>query len=198
MEFVRSQKQARPEVEYDFVALGKKPAQFFRRVKLPYLKAYEALPEDGVRWPIEEFVTDLVRDFEEGSVDEVHLIYTEFRSALSVKPKVVQLLPLALPQEDAGHQGHDHIAPGMTIFEPSVKEVFQAVVPRIVRSRLLQAVLDAKASEHGSRMTAMDSATKNAGDLIDKLQLKSNKLRQTGVTSDLLDIVGGAEALSGK
>jgi F-type H+-transporting ATPase subunit gamma len=86
-------------------------------------------------------------------------------------------------------------AGGVTLFEPSPQAVFDAVVPRIVRAMVRQAAFDAKASEHASRMTAMDSATKNASDLTYALTLKRNKLRQTGITNQLLDIVGGAEAL---
>jgi F-type H+-transporting ATPase subunit gamma len=84
---------------------------------------------------------------------------------------------------------------GITLFEPNPQRVFDAVVPRIVRAIVRQAAFDTKASEHASRMTAMDNATKNAKELIYSLTLKRNKLRQSGITSQLLDIVGGAEAL---
>jgi F-type H+-transporting ATPase subunit gamma len=85
---------------------------------------------------------------------------------------------------------------GITLFEPSPREVWSAILPRIMRSRVRQAFLDARASEHGSRMTAMDSATKNSGDIIDALKLSYNKLRQGRITAELLDLIGGSEALS--
>ena len=105
-----------------------------------------------------------------------------------------RLLPLdkdALANANASTGG----ATGVTLFEPNPQRVFDAVVPRIVRAIVRQAAFDTKASEHASRMTAMDNATKNATELIHSLTLKFNKLRQTGITSQLLDIVGGAEAL---
>ena len=83
----------------------------------------------------------------------------------------------------------------MTLFEPNPQRVFDAVIPRIMRATVRQAAFDTKASEQASRMTAMDNATKNASELIHGLTLKRNNLRQTGITNQLLDIVGGAEAL---
>ena len=171
--------------------LGKKPAEYFRRVGRKYEVAYEELPEDAVKWPIAEIGADIESRFIKGELDEVHLLFTKFKSALSVTPKVDKLLPLSpasLPTTGAKQVS------GKILFEPTPQEVFLGVVPRVFRAMILQAALDAKASEQGSRMTAMDSATKNAGDIINKLQLTYNKLRQTGITSELLDIIGGAEA----
>jgi F-type H+-transporting ATPase subunit gamma len=135
-------------------------------------------------------------DFLKGEFDELYLVYTRFRSAISTVPTSERLLPL--DRESLGSTNGTksaEAASGITLFEPNPQRVFDAVVPRIVRAIVRQAAFDTKASEHASRMTAMDNATKNAKDLIHSLTLKRNKLRQTGITSQLLDIVGGAEAL---
>ena len=183
-------------LQVEVATLGRKPTQFCRRIKVPLMYSNEELPEDAVRWPIEQFLAGIERTFLEKEVDRVYLVYTKFRSALSVKPVSEQLLPLSLPTEVESFEPVELVPPGLTIFEPSTEAVFKRVIPQILRTRFTQAALDAKASEHGSRMTAMDSATKNAGELTTKLQLTHNKLRQSAVTADLLDIVGGAEALN--
>ena len=104
------------------------------------------------------------------------------------------MLPLA-ELDNAGRAEGEGNGGGDIIFEPSPAEVFRSLVPKIFRARVRQSCLDAKASEHGSRMTAMDAATKNGEELSLKLQLLSNKLRQGSITSELLDIIGGANAI---
>lgn len=175
-----------------FFLLGKKPAEYFRRVSRSYVSAFEDLSEDANRWPIDQVCEKIEQGFLSAEFDEVYLIYTKFRSAISNTLVCEKLLPLqgelSTAKKTAAHSG-------VTKFEPSALQVFAALMPRILRTKVRQAALDAKASEQGSRMTAMDSATKNAGDLSNRLQLKHNKLRQGGITSELLDIIGGAEAL---
>ena len=182
----------RPGVMLEFVVVGKKPAEYCRRVGREYLKSYEKLAEDANRWPIDDVCFELERDFLAGSCDEVWIIYTKFKNALSMQARCDKLLPL-----DPGQRADGAAVPasGGTIFEPSPSAVFGAVLPRILRSNVRQACLDAKASEHASRMTAMEAATRNANELAGKLKLFANKLRQSGITRDLLDIVGGAEAI---
>jgi F-type H+-transporting ATPase subunit gamma len=183
-----------PGAVIELVLAGKKPAEYCRRRNKQYLKSYEQLPDDAKRWPVEEFCSDLERAYIEGNVDEVVILFTRFRSAISQTVTTQKLLPMDseafLAREGAREAG------GVTLFEPSIAEVWKGIVPRILRTMVHQAVLDAKASETGARMTAMDSATKNSGELIQKLQLTYNKLRQGRITAELLDIVGGAEALS--
>ncbi|RIL10758.1 MAG: ATP synthase F1 subunit gamma [Proteobacteria bacterium] len=182
------------------IVLGKKPADFYRRTKKEISKSYEDLPENANAWPIEEVSRTLERGFIDGRFDEVYIIYTRFRSAISQVATAEKLLPLdaeagLVGGSHAKEQGTHESKSMVTMFEPSVREVFSAVIPRILSTKIRQARLDAKASETASRMTAMDSATKNAGQLIRKLELTHNKLRQLQVTSQLLDIIGGAEAL---
>jgi F-type H+-transporting ATPase subunit gamma len=188
------------ELQVDAIVFGKKPAEFFRRTGIPFRKAYEDLADDPLSWPLPELCADIEERFARGDIDQVNLVYTEFRTALSVTPKLETVLPL---DKDAilktAHSAvTDEGSKGLgnkVIFEPSAAEVLAFLIPRIFRSIVQRACFNSKASEQGSRMTAMDAATKNAGDLIYQLQLKYNKLRQSGITSELLDILGGAEAV---
>jgi F-type H+-transporting ATPase subunit gamma len=185
-------------IDINATILGKKPAEYFRRVNKPYVEAIEILPDDPTAWPTDDVCQRLEVEFLRGDFDELYILYTRFRSAISMKATVERLFPLdreALVVAQPAAAVGGGAATGNTLFEPSPQLVFDAVVPRIVRAMVRQAALDTKASEHASRMTAMDNATKNAKDLIHGLTLKRNKLRQTGITSQLLDIVGGAEAL---
>lgn len=188
--------QTNPGAAVESVLLGKKPAEFFRRTHREYLASFETLPDEPVKWPLEALCQELENDFRAGNVDEVHIIYTRFRTAMSQTVVMEKLLPM---DADMGTEGAASVSiadQGATLFEPSIEEVFSALLPRILRSRVLQAALESKASEHGSRMTAMDAASKNAGDIAYSLRLLRNRVRQANVTSDLLDIIGGAEALN--
>jgi F-type H+-transporting ATPase subunit gamma len=187
------------DVEVDSIVFGKKPAEYFRRIGRSYREAYQDLPEDPLSWPLPEVCAQIEKEFEAGTIDEVYLVYTEFRSALSVVPKFERVLPLdkemILRSSSTPQHPHESTRAKKVIFEPSAAEVLSFIIPRIFRSVVQAACFNAKASEHGSRMTAMDAATKNAGDLIYRLQLTYNKLRQSGITAELLDILGGAEAV---
>lgn len=187
--------QKYPGCEISTVILGKKPAEYFRRSGRKYLDAQETLTDDPTYWPTQEICQRLEVDFLKGEFDELYVVYTRFRSAISTVATAERLMPLdkeALATTNTVAAGS---ASGATLFEPNPERVFDAVVPRIVRAIVRQASFDTKASEHASRMTAMENATKNASDLIHALTLKFNKLRQSGITNQLLDIVGGAEAL---
>ena len=183
-----------PGCGIDTVILGKKPAEHYRRIGRAYLESKENLADDPGNWPIQEVCQDQEIAFLKGDIDELYVVYTRFRSAISMVATAERLLPLD-KESLASAKAATGAATGVTIFEPNPQRVFDAVVPRIVRAIVRQAAFDTKASEHASRMTAMDNATKNASELIHTLTLKFNKLRQTSITSQLLDIVGGAEAL---
>lgn len=182
----------------DTFILGRKPAEYFRRLKRPTISSLEALSEDANLWPIEDISREIELHFLSGKVDELYIVYTRFKSALSQTALLEKLLPMESGLSTEAQKSNPAVleGSGVTLFEPSAAEVFTAIIPRIFRSRIRQACLDAKASEHGSRMTAMDSATKNSTDLIRKLTLSYNRLRQLKITSELLDIIGGAEAIS--
>ena len=189
--------------ELEILTVGRKPAEYCRRVGRKTLKSFEEVPEDAAKWPIEEAAKLIEERFLSGEVSEVFFLVTKFKSAISMTPTVAKLLPMdagSLAAQALLDQGSPTSAiatkTGVTLFEPSAQQVFAAILPRLLRSKLRQGAFDAKASETGARMTAMDAATKNAGELIDKLTRLRNKLRQNGITSQLLDIVGGAEAVN--
>jgi len=141
----------------------------------------------------------LLDDFLNGMVDEVYVAYTDYVNTLRQTTRVERLLPLApepLPDEGGGAEkgGIDGAAVGYT-FEPEPEELLGAILPRFTQVQVFQAVLESLASEHSARMVAMRNATDNANDLSNALRLAYNQARQLAITSDLLDIAGGAEAL---
>jgi F-type H+-transporting ATPase subunit gamma len=186
---------AHPSAEMEVIAFGKKAVESLRRMNRPPQLSFEQLAEDPNEWPLFETLAKVESQFRDGSIDEVHIVFTKFKSALSSAPVVERLLPLdsAMLRPSGKTDASERYK--KLLFEPTVEAVFNGIIPRVFRALVLQGALDAKASEHGSRMAAMDAATKNAGDLIKRLQLKYNKLRQSGITSELLDIIGGSEAL---
>lgn len=128
--------------------------------------------------------------FLEGEVGSVRLIYSQFRSAISQQPSDERLLPVERGSEEPG-------AVVEYVCEPAPVELLGSLLSRYVETKVFQAMLEATASEHGARMTAMDSATRNASEMIENLTLQMNRARQASITTELMEIVGGAEALKG-
>ncbi len=122
-------------------------------------------------------------------VDAIYLLFSRFRSAISQVPTVERLLPIEAPAASDN--------PREYLFEPDRDAVIESLLPRYVEVKVFQAVLESIASEHGARMTAMESASKNASDMIERLTLEMNRARQATITKELMEIVGGAEALKG-
>jgi F-type H+-transporting ATPase subunit gamma len=136
-----------------------------------------------------ELTAALTRRFVDDETDAVYLVYTRFRSVISQLPTVVPVLPVTTPPEGAPTADY--------LFEPERPALLARLLPRYVEAVLTQALLEAVASEHGARMTAMDNATRNAGEMIDRLTLSMNRARQATITKELMEIVSGAEALKG-
>ncbi len=128
-----------------------------------------------------------------GELDEVHIVYSQFKSALTQTPVAQKLLPIAAP-ETGEAEGEAQVE---FIFEPTPEAVLSSLLPKYVEVQAFRALLESSASEHGARMTAMDSASKNASEMISGLTLKYNRLRQAAITKELMEIIGGAEALKG-
>ena len=169
--------------------IGKKAVDFFK--KRPYPIAIR-VPHTGGRVDmqmIRNLANDISRSYERREVDEVRLLYTQFISTTRYNLTLEKFLPIEKPT------GADEEMPSQYIFEPSAAEIFASLVPRYCLTKLLSAHLEAFASEFGSRMIAMSNATNNAEDMIEHLTLFRNKARQAAITKELLDIVGGAEAL---
>lgn len=170
------------------ICVGRKGRDFFRRRGYPLAGEYVRLGET-IRFPqAREIARTVAQKYAAGEFDAVYLVYSEFVNVLVQRPTVVRLLPVEPPQE--GDKGYiDYI------FEPSAEEVLKELLPLYVENTVFYALLESKASEHSARMTAMDNATKNAGEMIDKLTLAMNRARQTAITKEILEVVSGAAAL---
>ena len=140
----------------------------------------------------EAIADDLIERFEKGEFDIAHLVYPVFKSALAQDPTVDQLIPVPSPETDATTAaGGDAVVS----YEPGEEEILEELLPRYVKTQLFGALLEREASEQGASMTAMDNATRNAGDLINKLTIQYNRSRQAAITTELIEIIAGAEAL---
>ena len=170
-------------------------------------KGVEALKHNGVEanetvgMPAVQDAPTVARDiarqaqrlFLDGEIDDVRIVYSAFKSTMTQTPAVEELLPLRAAEEDepGSQSGHDYV------FEPNPQEIIATLLPRLVEVRVLHALLEAGASELAARMTAMDSATRNASEVIERLTLEMNRARQAQITTELMEIIGGAEALNG-
>ena len=139
----------------------------------------------------ERIANELVALYEAGKFDVAHLFYSKFRSALLQEPTDQQIIPVPAPKAAAATAGADAV----TEYEPEEEEILAALLPRYLRTQLFGALLENAASEQGASMTAMDNATRNAGDLIKKLTIQYNRSRQAAITTELVEIIAGAEAL---
>ncbi len=167
---------------------GKKAVTFFKRQDYEVAEVLET-PGVGVSFNDIRGITTTIRDmFESGEVDAVKLVYAKFISAMNQEPTVVDLLPMSSPESA------DLVLPDFE-FEPEAEELLGQLLPKYVDTQIYQAIVEAQASEQGARMTAMSAATKNAGEMITNLTLQYNKMRQTAITTEIMEIVVGAEAL---
>ena len=136
-----------------------------------------------------ELPISIMDAYENGDFDKVVLIYNQFKNAATQLVQVEQLLPIETEKAEGPKSSSDYI------FEPSKKEIVENLIPKSLKTQFYKAVLDSNASEHGARMTAMHKATENAGDMLSALKLSYNKARQAAITTEILEIVGGAAAL---
>jgi F-type H+-transporting ATPase subunit gamma len=170
--------------------VGRKANDYFKRRNQTILDAHTGIMGHPVVDTARALAQTLTKRFAEGETDAVHLLYSRFRSAISQIPTVTPLLPVAAPAEGA--------APAVEyIFEPKRPELLALLLPRYIEAILVQALLESIASEHGARMTAMDNATSNASDMMERLTLQMNRARQATITTELMEIISGAEALKG-
>ncbi len=180
------------ETSVTLVVVGKKARDFYRRrpyqIKSEMLGFFDRLAYSHAQ----ELAGGLMQEYLAGEVDEVHLIYNEFRSVAVQRVKREQLLPI---EPAATPDGEGEAAAGDYIYEPSPEAILAALLPRHVTTQVYRALMESVAGEYGARMTAMEAATKNAKEMIGVLTIQYNKARQERITKELLDIVGGAEAL---
>ncbi len=176
------------------VAVGRKSRNFFRfrgvQMDNYFVNLGENIRVDQAR----EIARFVIEKYTAAEYDEVYLIFSKFVNVLVQQPTVTKLLPVE-PPEGAAAQKEAHGPQAQYIFEPSAEDVLADLLPRYVENAIFAALLESKAGEQSARMTAMENASKNAGEMIDRLTLQMNRLRQEGITKELLDIVGGAAAL---
>ncbi len=169
--------------------VGNKAINFYRKGDVEIKARYASLP--AVPTYVEaEMITEAVSEaFLKGEVDKVVIIYTDFVSMLQYNPTELQLLPVAPPEGDDAPKA-DYL------YEPDPVTLLQSILPRYIGRQILRSLLESAASELAARMTAMDAATKNADELLDELSTLYNKVRQAYITKEILEVVGGAEALN--
>ena len=168
------------------VTVGRKGGDFFRRGKVEILAEFTGLGDDPSFLQAQQIARQVMDLYQKGEFDEVHLLYTEFITAIQQKPTLMKVLPIEQPEGKLGRQ---------YIFEPSPEEILARLLPKYVETVVFRTLLESKASEQGARMTAMGSATDNAKDMIDRLTLQMNRARQAAITKEISEIVGGAAAL---
>jgi F-type H+-transporting ATPase subunit gamma len=173
----------------NLVMVGRKGRDFFRRrlgtAHSEFINIISRL-DYGHAKDISETVMKAYSDKE---VDAVYIIYNEFKSVIQQRVVVEKLLPLSRPESDQGEPGPDYI------FEQPPQDIFNRLLPRYVEVQIYRALLESAASEHGARMAAMDTASTNAGDMIDSLTLNMNRIRQAAITREIIEVVSGAGAL---
>lgn len=183
----------RDNVERDLVvmALGKKGRDFFRRRRYTIAREWTDVTRNVDFSLASEIASFLTERYLEERPGGIYVVYNEFKSALAQRPVVEQLLPIEPAELEGGARGEDYI------YEPDPASLFDALLPRYVEIQVYRALLESAAAEHAARMTAMESATSNAGELVDKLTLQMNRVRQASITTEILEVVSGADALGG-
>lgn len=170
-------------------AVGRKGRDYFRYRNIPIAEEFIGLGDDPSYRQAKAIADVIIARYLAGDVDAVYLAYTQYHNAMSQEPQTIRLLPVEAPRGEkfATDLGY--------VFEPDPREVFEDLLPRYVEMLIFGALLESKASEQGARMTAMDNASKNADELIRRMILLRNRLRQAAITREIAELVGGAEAL---
>jgi F-type H+-transporting ATPase subunit gamma len=177
--------------------IGRKGRDFYQRRRIPLFHVFSGIWEKLEMETARVVARKVLGPFLAGEVDSIQLVYNEFKSAMTQKVVVEPLFPLApaKPAESKGDEPVSLINPDEFLFEPNKEALLERLVPMYVEISLLRALYESMASELGARMTAMDSATKNAAEVIGQLTLQYNRARQAAITTELMEIIGGAEAL---
>lgn len=174
----------------EIVVVGRKGNDLLKRRSVNIREAHTHLDDTSLLAEAQRIIDGAAADFTEARVAEVHCVYNEFKSAITQKVVMEKLLPFE-PTRQRGDlaQEVDYV------YEPSVGAVFEALLVQHLHTQMHRVLMESAASEHGARMTAMDSATSNAGDMIERLTLQYNRVRQNAITTELIEVVSGAEAL---
>ena len=181
-----------PEVHV--FGLGKKIRDAYKRSNRFFTNEYlvdrEDVYADLTFDNVSEVATELMELYKSGEFSRIYIVYNRFVNAATQTVEIEQFLPIQAPENTESSSNSDYI------FEPSKEEIIEDLIPKTLKIQLFKALLDSNAAEHGARMTAMDKATDNASELQKELKLSYNKARQAAITNEILEIVGGAEALN--
>ena len=175
------------------MTVGKKAASFYRRSELDVIAGFDDLTSNDRQLQVSEEVKNkIVELFESKEIDEVSILFNKFISAISQEPTYQSIIPMAA--EEASEEEAE-TSNAVFEFEPDKNELLEYLVPRNFLTQIYRSILESSASEHAARMTSMDNATRNAGDMIDRLTLTYNRTRQAFITKELIEIISGAEAV---
>ncbi|HVN64165.1 MAG TPA: ATP synthase F1 subunit gamma [Candidatus Binataceae bacterium] len=196
---------AKEGLEVELFAVGKKAADHLKRLNVAVAASrVDNLPRLATIGLARDIAAKILADYRSGAIAEAGIVYTRFKSALTQTPVFERILPVRPPgaaQQQEGGASGDSSTPATSktdyLVEPSREELAPVIIRSYLEAAVYHALLEAEASEQGARMTAMDSATNNAVDMISSLTLEMNRARQAQITRELMDIVGGAEALRG-
>jgi F-type H+-transporting ATPase subunit gamma len=181
---------ASPGRQHVLSLVGRKGRDFFRRRGVPCRFEMIGIFNDVKFAHAQEIARDAIEAFVSGEVDAVDIVYNEFKSAIQQRPIVERVLPIPrLPEEEIPAGPIDYL------YEPEPEKIFDTLLPNYVAFDIYHALLESVAAEHGARMTAMDSASKNAAEVNDGLTLHMNKVRQAAITREIIEVVSGAQAL---
>lgn len=171
--------------EYSIFVIGRKGSNFFRKRNMPIVEEVTGVPDSPKFADIKSVASAAVKNFENGTYDQLFLVYNQFKNAITQVPTMIRLLPM---EEVTG------VAAASYEYEPSPEGVLEVLLPKYAETLIYSAVLEGKASEFGARMTAMNSATKNATKMISGYTLAYNRARQASITQEISEIVAGANA----
>ena len=175
------------------MTVGKKASSFYKKTDLDIVASFEDLNSNDRQLQVSEAIKNkIIELFENNEIDEVSILFNKFVSAISQEPTYQSLIPLSNEEtiEDESEANN-----AVFEFEPDKNELLEYLVPRNFLTQIYRSVLESSASEHAARMTSMDNATRNAGDMIDRLTLTYNRTRQAFITKELIEIISGAEAV---
>jgi F-type H+-transporting ATPase subunit gamma len=178
-------------IEVGVGAIGKKGRDYLRRRGVPIRREFGNVYEDLSYRKASDIGDAIVTEYAAHDLDAVHLVYNEFKSAISQKVTIEPLLPIEPMAVAENESASDYL------YEPDQRTILDTLLPLYVNVEVYRALLESVASEHGARMTAMENATNNAKDLIASLTIQANRARQAAITKELMEIIGGAEALKG-
>ena len=188
---IEIEKELNSKSELIILSVGKKSSEFFKKNKYNVHSTHDDVFQDVNYEDVSKIAEMILNDFANEKFDKVILVYNQFKNAATQTVMQEDFLPLNKTQSENGQEAVDYI------YEPGKEEILNELIPKSLKTQLFKAILDSNASEHGARMTAMHKATDNATELKNELTLSYNKARQAAITGEILEIVGGAEALNG-